>query len=543
MGSNTTNHDFYLPETGETDWGAVKNEDWQRLDTELIRKDSKINRPDPGTEGRWFLATDERAIYYDDGEAWRKTSGVNQTGETFTADAVDTKTRTTATDATLTQSLFDDAAPGVLYLPSDKTYTVESPIAVPSGLTVVGDAERTRIDGTVGHTKIFEEKPSGVSDVTFRDLTFVVPDGADTSANHGQFHCFGFYEAKESGNSNHNLRFENLMFVDQTTSDNYSFALQIHQTDLLRIRNCTMKSWMGYPIEMERGSRAIVEGCDITSNYYGVTFGASQNETIVRGNQITGESYAIRTEGVDHARICDNHIYDTRGTAAIGLIYSGSNPSNHVTVSNNTIDRVDATFQIAGPDSSRRTSDVRIQGNVVTGATSILETNANTRDVAVVDNSLTGTYGKTDLRDGFTFKNNHVTSGTGNGFNNGRVLRVLGEDVSIAGNTFDVTIEDSDRKSVVVVDSESARVDVVNNNMRVVNDDGSTTAIRPLRVGRSVSDVRFQHNTFDVTGDAGGSGPRFADGAAYLWVTDNRLPGAPEFVGSPENLVERGNMT
>lgn len=36
----------------------------------LIVQNTLANRPAPGRAGRWFLATDEGRLYYDDGAAW-----------------------------------------------------------------------------------------------------------------------------------------------------------------------------------------------------------------------------------------------------------------------------------------------------------------------------------------------------------------------------------------------------------------------------------------------------------------------------------------
>lgn len=70
MGSFSNNHNFYIPDPGETGWGDEKSTDWSDLDTRLVIKDTEANRPAAGTEGRWFLATDTYALYYDNGTTW-----------------------------------------------------------------------------------------------------------------------------------------------------------------------------------------------------------------------------------------------------------------------------------------------------------------------------------------------------------------------------------------------------------------------------------------------------------------------------------------
>lgn len=72
MSPKTTDyHDWSYPEEGESGWDTIVNS-WieNDVDEEVIKKDTKANRPAAGTTGRWFLATDEPNIYLDDGDTW-----------------------------------------------------------------------------------------------------------------------------------------------------------------------------------------------------------------------------------------------------------------------------------------------------------------------------------------------------------------------------------------------------------------------------------------------------------------------------------------
>lgn len=89
MTKNTSYHSWSIPETGDTDYASTLDTFWTSdLDTEVIEKDTKANRPSAGTSGRWFLATDEPAIYYDDGGSWNKIGGKDLTGETLDVDNI-----------------------------------------------------------------------------------------------------------------------------------------------------------------------------------------------------------------------------------------------------------------------------------------------------------------------------------------------------------------------------------------------------------------------------------------------------------------------
>lgn len=75
MAEQTTNHDFTKLAKDETGWERKKNGDWDDLDRRLILKGTKAKRPAASTQGRWYLATDERTLYYDDGSAWQSIAG------------------------------------------------------------------------------------------------------------------------------------------------------------------------------------------------------------------------------------------------------------------------------------------------------------------------------------------------------------------------------------------------------------------------------------------------------------------------------------
>lgn len=53
------------------DLAGVGNDDHKQY--ALVLQNLRVNRPAAGRAGRWFLATDEGRLYYDDGAAWTVT--------------------------------------------------------------------------------------------------------------------------------------------------------------------------------------------------------------------------------------------------------------------------------------------------------------------------------------------------------------------------------------------------------------------------------------------------------------------------------------
>lgn len=120
MGTNTANHAFYKPTDGEDGWATSKNADWDDLDTKLIQKETEANRPAAGTEGRWFLATDTKVIYYDNGASWDVV-----TGSTISDDGTEVLDAFTDINFTTDLAVTDDGD-GTVTVAFDGTYYTDA---------------------------------------------------------------------------------------------------------------------------------------------------------------------------------------------------------------------------------------------------------------------------------------------------------------------------------------------------------------------------------------------------------------------------------
>lgn len=83
MSNNTEQTDYHSYEypgenydATDTHWGEILNDLFEDLDDDVVRKGSYDDRPDAGTEGRWYLATDRNIIFYDDGDDWDPIAGL-----------------------------------------------------------------------------------------------------------------------------------------------------------------------------------------------------------------------------------------------------------------------------------------------------------------------------------------------------------------------------------------------------------------------------------------------------------------------------------
>lgn len=82
--NTTDNHGWEYPAPGydasTPTWGELLNALFEEdLDNAVIIKDVYDNRPAPGEQDRWFLATDRRIAYYDDGQDWEAMMGLGTT--------------------------------------------------------------------------------------------------------------------------------------------------------------------------------------------------------------------------------------------------------------------------------------------------------------------------------------------------------------------------------------------------------------------------------------------------------------------------------
>jgi len=79
MTRHTTNHDWPAPEAEDPGSAYVSAFDTliDALDDEVILKDTGANRPGASTPNRWFLATDDRILYRDNGTSWDVIAAAN----------------------------------------------------------------------------------------------------------------------------------------------------------------------------------------------------------------------------------------------------------------------------------------------------------------------------------------------------------------------------------------------------------------------------------------------------------------------------------
>lgn len=86
MARNTTHHAWPFPEAGDTDYADTLDTFADTLDVDVVLKDTKTNRPAAGTADRWFLATDEPELYYDDGSSWTQITNQSDASGTISGD-------------------------------------------------------------------------------------------------------------------------------------------------------------------------------------------------------------------------------------------------------------------------------------------------------------------------------------------------------------------------------------------------------------------------------------------------------------------------
>lgn len=91
MVRNTTHHSWPFPDHGDQDYEFTFDDFVDTLDVDVVLKDTKANRPAAGTAGRWFLATDELHIYYDDGSTWNQVTGSTSEYQAADGTATDPK--------------------------------------------------------------------------------------------------------------------------------------------------------------------------------------------------------------------------------------------------------------------------------------------------------------------------------------------------------------------------------------------------------------------------------------------------------------------
>jgi hypothetical protein len=68
----TRNHEYNTPTRGRQDWGALLNDNFERLDTDVEIRDTDANRGDYEPKaGAKYLATDTKRVYLGDGTDWQ----------------------------------------------------------------------------------------------------------------------------------------------------------------------------------------------------------------------------------------------------------------------------------------------------------------------------------------------------------------------------------------------------------------------------------------------------------------------------------------
>jgi hypothetical protein len=85
--TETPNHSYNTPEKGTQDWHVPLNENFERLDADVILKGTLSNRPPDPPEDTWFLDTGRRVIYHYDGDDWNTVAGVGKKGTPVRAPA------------------------------------------------------------------------------------------------------------------------------------------------------------------------------------------------------------------------------------------------------------------------------------------------------------------------------------------------------------------------------------------------------------------------------------------------------------------------
>ncbi|WP_435363655.1 hypothetical protein [Haloarchaeobius sp. DYHT-AS-18] len=81
MTKETPNHAYEQPEKGDENWHEPLNNNFDRLDADVILKGAHGDRPGSPPEGTWFLATDRNQFSYYDGSSWKVIGGVGTPDE------------------------------------------------------------------------------------------------------------------------------------------------------------------------------------------------------------------------------------------------------------------------------------------------------------------------------------------------------------------------------------------------------------------------------------------------------------------------------
>ncbi|WP_439026093.1 hypothetical protein [Haloarchaeobius sp. DT45] len=76
MTKETANHGYGQPEKGDENWHEPLNENFDRLDVDVVLKGAHADRPGNPPEDTWFLATDRKQLSHYDGSSWRVVGGV-----------------------------------------------------------------------------------------------------------------------------------------------------------------------------------------------------------------------------------------------------------------------------------------------------------------------------------------------------------------------------------------------------------------------------------------------------------------------------------
>jgi len=152
----TDYHEFRKPEFGAKEYHDYITANIDEFDARIVKKGTTADRPTAGTENRWYLATDEPAIYYDDGSAWQLVAGRDASGETMSADEFLATADGSTTDPAFA---FDGDQDTGLYRVSDGVIGVTTggtkaaefgaagDVTLPNGGLEVGDGDLTLTGG------------------------------------------------------------------------------------------------------------------------------------------------------------------------------------------------------------------------------------------------------------------------------------------------------------------------------------------------------------------------------------------------------------
>ena len=67
----TENHNYAVPEKGQTDWDVPINDNFESIDTDIEIRDAEGNRQNyTPKKGAKYLSTDTKKVYLGDGTQW-----------------------------------------------------------------------------------------------------------------------------------------------------------------------------------------------------------------------------------------------------------------------------------------------------------------------------------------------------------------------------------------------------------------------------------------------------------------------------------------